>query len=223
VGHHQLDAVLFDMDGTLVDSEQLWQRSLEELAAHLGGELATSVREAMVGTTTPQAIGMLHNAIGQPWRDPVESVRWLDERVSKLFAGGLTWRPGARELLAAVRAAGLPTALVTATERPLVEVMLATIGRHNFDVIVTDDDVRNGKPHPEPYASAAAAIGVEPANCVAIEDSPTGVASALAAGCVVVAVPAEVDLSHLTGVTHVTSLTAVDVAFLRDAVARADG
>ena len=211
------------MDGTLVDSEKLWQLALEELAAHLGGDLPTPVRESMVGTTTPQAIGVLYDAIGQPWRDPAEGARWLDQRVSELFAAGLTWRPGARELLAAVRGAGLPTALVTATERPLVEVMLGTIGRHNFDIIVTDDDVQNGKPHPEPYASAAAAIGVDPANCVAIEDSPTGVASALAAGCVVVAVPAEVDLSHLAGVTHATSLTEVDLEFLRAAVARAAG
>jgi HAD superfamily hydrolase (TIGR01509 family) len=221
VGERQLEAVLFDMDGTLVDSEKLWQRALEELAATLGAELPRALRESMVGATTPQAIASLYDAIGQPWRNVADGARWLDDRVMTLFKEGMTWRPGAQRLLAAVRGERVPTALVTATERPLVEVILGTIGRENFDVIVTDDDVTLGKPHPEPYASAAAALGVPTANCVAIEDSPTGVASALAAGCVVVAVPAEVDLSHVAGVTHVASLTTVDVAFLREAVAAA--
>ena len=83
-----------------------------------------------------------------------------------------------------------------------------------------DDDVIFGKPDPEPYATAAAALGVATGDCVAIEDSPTGVASARAAGCVVVAVPAEVDLSGIAGVTHVTSLTRVSVETLRALVAR---
>jgi HAD superfamily hydrolase (TIGR01509 family) len=221
MGHGRLGAVLFDMDGTLVDSEKVWQRALEELAVTLGGDLPSAVRESMVGTTTPQAIRLLYEAIGKPHLDPDEGARWLDLRVVSLLAEGLSWRPGAYELLTAVRGAGIPTALVTATERPLVEVMLDTIGRENFNVIVTDDDVVLGKPDPEPYASAAAALGVASEDTVAIEDSPTGIASARAAGCVVLAVPAEVDLAHIEGVTHVASLTTVDVAFLRGLVVRA--
>jgi HAD superfamily hydrolase (TIGR01509 family) len=221
---HHLAAVLFDMDGTLVDSEKIWQQALEELADRLGGDLDPAVRASMVGTTTPEAIAMLFTAIGldvitASGFDPASAATWLEDRVGELFADGLPWRPGARELLGAVRAAGVPTALVTATAKDLVDILLGTIGRDNFDAIVTDDDVIDGKPHPEPYASAAAAIGVPPGDCVAIEDSPTGIASALAAGCVVVAVPAEVDLSHLDGVTHVRSLTDVDVAFLAATVA----
>jgi HAD superfamily hydrolase (TIGR01509 family) len=220
----RLAAVLFDMDGTLVDSEKIWQRALEELAERLGGDLAPAVRSSMVGTTTPEAIAMLFTAIGPgpvaaSGFDLPAAATWLEDRVAVLFSEGLTWRPGARELLGAVRAAGVPTALVTATAKDLVDIMLGTIGRDNFEAIVTDDDVVDGKPHPEPYASAAAAIGVSPANCVAIEDSPTGIASALAAGCVVVAVPAEVDLSHIQGVMHVQSLADVDLAFLATAVA----
>ncbi|HEY9482703.1 MAG TPA: HAD family phosphatase [Micromonosporaceae bacterium] len=220
----RLAAVLFDMDGTLVDSEKIWQEALEELADRLGGDLAPAVRASMVGTTTPEAIAMLFTAIGPEviaasGFGPEAAATWLEDRVGVLFAGGLTWRPGARELLDAVRAAGLPTALVTATAKDLVDIMLGTIGRDNFDAIVTDDDVVDGKPHAEPYASAATALGVPAGNCVAIEDSPIGIASALAAGCVVVAVPAEVDLSHIDGVTHVRSLADVDVAFLAAAVA----
>ncbi len=220
----RLAAVLFDMDGTLVDSEKIWQQALEELADRIGGDLAPAVRASMVGTTTPEAIAMLFAAIGPAVTaasalDPEAAGRWLEDRVAVLFADGLTWRPGARELLAGVRAAGLPTALVTATAKDLVDIMLGTIGRDNFDAIVTDDDVVDGKPHAEPYESAAAALGVSPGNCVAIEDSPTGIASALAAGCVVVAVPAEVELSHIDGVTQVRSLTDVDVGFLAATVA----
>jgi HAD superfamily hydrolase (TIGR01509 family) len=158
---------------------------------------------------------ILHTDIEQPWRDPYESVSWLETRVGELFADGLIWRPGASELLAAVRAAGVPTALVTATRRQLVDVALATIGSTNFDVVVCGDEVDRTKPHPEPYLTAAAKLGVDVAHCVAIEDSPTGVASALAAGCVVVAVPCEVALTDPGDAVLVESLEVLDVATLR--------
>lgn len=210
-----LAAVLFDMDGTLVDSEKIWQAAIDDLAVEYGGDLSPAARAAMVGTATAESVAILLAALGQPWRDPEVAGARLEERVNIRFAGGLTWQPGARELLAEVRAAGIPTALVTATARHIVEVMLDTIGRDNFDAIVTDDDVERGKPDPMPYATAAARLGVDPRRCVAVEDSPTGIASARGAGCVVVAVPAEVDLSRQTGVTLVRSLTDVDLATLR--------
>src|SRR5688572_7672483 len=115
--------VLFDMDGTLVDSEKVWSVGLDELAAHLGGDLSEAARHAMVGTNMSQSMDILHTDLGVV-ADPVESVRWLEEQVAELFGGGLVWRPGAAELLAGVRAAGVPTALVTATHRHLVEVAL---------------------------------------------------------------------------------------------------
>jgi HAD superfamily hydrolase (TIGR01509 family) len=210
-----LEAVLFDMDGTLVDSEKVWDVGLRELARRYGGELSAAARTLMIGTSMAESMDILHNDITQPWRDPYTSVSWLERRVSELFAEGLIWRPGARELLAAVRAAGIPTALVTATRRHLVEVALGTIGGDNFDVVVCGDEVERTKPHPEPYRTAAATLGVDPRRCVAIEDSPTGVASARAAGCVVVAVPSEVALSHVEGVVLVDSLELLDVAALR--------
>ena len=214
----ELAAVLFDMDGTLVDSEKVWQIALEELAAEWGGTMSDAVRKAMVGSTTPRAIAMLHEDLGVVGRDVAADSDLLEDRMMTLCAGQLDFRPGAYQLLAAVRAAGVKTALVTATVRRIVDVMLDTIGRENFDVVVTHDDVVNGKPHPEPYLAAAAALGVDAHDCVAIEDSPTGAASAAAAGCVVLAVPSEVDLSALRAVTHVASLTDVDVDFLRKAV-----
>lgn len=203
------------MDGTLVDSEPIWQAALCDLAAVHGGTLSSAARRALVGTTTSESMEILYRDIGQPWHDHEAGGRWLERHALRLFAGGVTWRPGARELLAAVRAAGLRTALVTATIRPITEAMLDTMGRSHFDVVVTDDDVENGKPDPEPYARAAAALGVPPSRCVAIEDSPVGCASAVAAGCAVLAVHDEVDLSGTSASAHVRSLDGIDVAFLR--------
>jgi HAD superfamily hydrolase (TIGR01509 family) len=157
----------------------------------------------------------------------VASGDWLDRRVLELFAGGLEWRPGARELLTAVRAAGLPTALVTATRRLLVDVVLDTLDRANFDAVVCGDEVSRAKPDPTPYRAAARALGADPRVCVAIEDSPTGVTSARAAGCVVVAVPHDVAFSHpaepsnapqVDGYQVVSSLAEVDLEWLRSLV-----
>jgi HAD superfamily hydrolase (TIGR01509 family) len=215
----QLDAVLFDMDGTLVDSEKVWDVGLRELARQYGGELSAAARTRMVGTSMAESMAILHTDISQPGRDTEASVTWLENRVYELFADGLTWRPGARQLLAAVRAAGIPAALVTATRRRLVEVALGTIGAHNFDVVVCGDEVGRTKPDPEPYLTAAAKLGADPRGCVAVEDSPTGVASARAAGCVVVAVPCEVALIPTDGVVQIDSLEMMDVATLRKLVA----
>jgi HAD superfamily hydrolase (TIGR01509 family) len=215
----ELEAVLFDMDGTLVDSEKVWDVGLRELARRYGGELSAPARTRMIGTSMAESMEILHADIDQPWRDPYTSVTWLEARVRDLFANGLVWRPGARELLAEVRAAGIPSALVTATRRHLVEVALTTIGADNFDVVVCGDDVAQTKPHPQPYLTAAARLGVPPERCVAIEDSPTGVTSARRAGCVVVAVPCEVALTDPAGVIMVDSLELLDVATLRRFVA----
>ncbi len=106
-------------------------------------------------------MAILHADIGQPWRDVTASVTWLEERVKELFADGLVWRPGAAELLAAVTAAAIPAALVTATRRHLVEVALETIGRAHFAAVVCGDEVDQTKPHPKPYLTAADLLGVD--------------------------------------------------------------
>ncbi|MBT8226008.1 MAG: HAD family phosphatase [Dactylosporangium sp.] len=207
--------MLFDMDGTLVDSEKIWTIGLEELARHYGGVLSSAARWAMVGTNMTESMTILHDDLGQPWRDVAGSAGWLETRVKRLYADGLVWRPGARELLVEVRAAGLATALVTATARHLVEVALRSMGAGRFDAVVAGDDVVATKPHPEPYQTAARLVGADCHRCVAVEDSPNGVASALAAGCAVLAVPCEVALPPREGATVVGSLADVDVAFLR--------
>ncbi|MEU8661308.1 HAD family hydrolase, partial [Actinoplanes philippinensis] len=205
--------MLFDMDGTLVDSERLWGVALGELAELAGGALSEAARLAMVGTSMARSMQIFRDEIGQPGRPERPDVEWLTVRVQELFADGLVWRPGAMELLHAVRAAGIPTALVTSTGRRLVEVALRTLGAENFDVVVCGDEVQRPKPDPEPYRTAAAMLGVPIAACVAIEDSPSGVASASAAGAVVLAVPAELELTPVEGVHLRSTLAGVDPAF----------
>ncbi|WP_112680964.1 HAD family hydrolase [Micromonospora saelicesensis] len=206
--------MLFDMDGTLVDSEKLWDVALQELAKEYGGELSVDARQSIIGTAMAESMRILHDDLGQPERDPEISAAWINARILELFRTGLRWRPGAFDLLRAVRAAGIPTALVTSSPRALVEIALDTLGRDNFDTVVAGDEVVAAKPHPEPYLTAARLLGAQIERCVAIEDSPTGVASALASGAAVLAVPAEVALPSTVGVHQVESLTGVDLGLL---------
>jgi HAD superfamily hydrolase (TIGR01509 family) len=214
-------AVLFDMDGTLVDSEKVWDIALKELAERAGGTLSPAARLAMIGSNMGTSMRILREDLGQPDRPEAPDVAWLTTRVFGLFADGLVWRPGALELLLAVRAAGLPTALVTSTGRRLVEVALDTLGRENFDVVVCGDEVGLPKPDPEPYRTAAALLGVPIEECVAIEDSPTGVTSAVASGAAVLAVPAELELPPTDGVRLRDTLEGVDPAYLAELLASA--
>jgi HAD superfamily hydrolase (TIGR01509 family) len=206
--------VLFDMDGTLVDSEKVWDIALNELAERAGGTLSLGARQAMIGSNMARTMRLMREDLGQPDRPEAPDVQWLNDRVFDLFTEGLVWRPGALELLRAVRVAGLPTALVTSTGRRLVEVALDTLGRENFDVVVVGDEVKAPKPDPEPYLTAADLLGVAIQDCVAIEDSPTGVASAVASGAAVLAVPAELELPPTDGVHLRDSLEGVDLAYL---------
>jgi len=189
-------AVLWDLDGTLLDSEKLWDIPLYELTEKLGGELSLPTRQAMVGTNVKRTLDLIYGEVGI--HDPTEEqlsdgAAWIDRRMAEVFRCALPWRPGARDALATVRAAGLPMALVTSTERNLTEIALDTIGRSLFATTVCGDEVDGlNKPHPEPYLRAAGRLGVDPAACVAIEDSPTGTASAVGAGCTVLVVPCDV-------------------------------
>jgi HAD superfamily hydrolase (TIGR01509 family) len=209
-----IPAVLFDMDGTLVDSEPVWDDALRELARELGGELSEAAREATVGTNTDVSVGVVHADIGRPELDPLASGERLVALARERFASGVRWRPGARELLDAVRAAGIPAALVTNTERELVKVAFGALVDELFAVSVCGDDVSRPKPHPEPYLTACELLGVRPGETVAVEDSPTGAASAEAAGCRVLVVPATVAVPPGPDRTLARSLADVTLADL---------
>ena len=217
-----LAAVLFDMDGTLTDSEPVWDEALRELARWLGGSLSDSARRATIGTDVPASVDIVHRDVGRPDADPVASGEKLIAEAAARFARGLVWRPGARELVDAVRAAGIPSALVTNTERALTTIALGPLLDELFDVSVCGDEVAHSKPAPDPYKKAAALLGVAPAGAVAIEDSPTGVTSATSAGCRVLVVPgAGVRVPPGPGRTFVDSLAGITLADLTALVARA--
>lgn len=217
MGPH-LQAVLFDMDGTLLDSEKIWDVALDDLATWLGGGLSTTARHRMVGSSLARSVAILHADLGIE-ADPESSGGFLTERTAELFAADLVWKPGARALLASVRAAGIPAALVTSTHRRLTDIALMTLGRDNFAATVCGDEVRRPKPHPDPYLRAAELLGVDPRRSVAIEDSPLGITAAEAAGCVVLAVPSEVAIAAAATRTIRPSLVGVTVADL-DALVR---
>ncbi|KJK43165.1 HAD family hydrolase [Lentzea aerocolonigenes] len=210
--------VLWDMDGTLLDSEKLWDIPLYEYAEKLGGTLSLETRERMVGTNVPTTMRLLFADVGiEPSADDLaDGAAWISRRTEEVFRAGLPWRPGAAEALRAVRASGVPMALVTSTERALTEVALDTIGRDLFDVTVCGDEVDGlNKPLPEPYLKAARLLGVDAASCVAIEDSPTGVAAAVAAGCTVLVVPCDVEVEAGERRIFRDSLVGVDLDVLK--------
>lgn len=208
-----LHAVLFDMDGTLLDSEKIWDVALEDVASWLGGSLSPTARARMVGSSLARSIAILHHDLDVD-ADPESSGAYVTERTAELFRTDLVWKPGARELLVAVHDARLPAALVTSTHRRLTEIALDTLGREFFAATVCGDEVARPKPNPEPYLQAARLLEVAPASCVAIEDSPLGIAAAEAAGCAVLAIPSEVPIEPAPGRTIRSSLVGVSVAEL---------
>lgn len=185
-----LGAVLWDMDGLLVDSEPVWDVAETELAAHLGGRWDQDVKAAVVGTRLEVAVPTILRWYGAPETPAqvAETSAWLLARMVELLGGRVPLMAGARELLAGLRAEGVPVALVSSSYRVLVDAVLRG-GVGVFDLTVAGDEVAHGKPHPEPYLRAAEALGVAATSCVVLEDSPAGVAAGEAAGCAVVAVP----------------------------------
>ena len=212
-----LAAVLWDMDGTLVDSEKLWDVALYAVVEWLGGRLTPEQRLTLVGSNMIATSRYLLTVTGHvPTAEAIARTgAEIRRHTADLFAGTLPWRPGARDALLAVRSSGLRTALVTSTERALTELALDTIGRDFFDATVCGDEVggRN-KPHPEPYLRAARLLGVDPARCVAVEDSVPGTESAVSAGCTVLVVPNDVPVGPGPRRVFRDSLVGVDATAL---------
>ena len=212
-------ALLFDMDGTLIDTEHLWleaetavmagfavQWTAQDQAHCLGGPLGRvadymAIRAGVAGSSDDIAVRLLAHVGDLFRREP------------------LRWRPGARELLTSAHDAGIPCALVSATWRSVMQVALAQCAAElsgwAFDVTVAGDEVCEGKPHPEPYLRAAALLHVGIASCAVVEDSPVGVASGTASGAFVVAVPHLVTVPTGRRTVIVPSLTEVTLESIR--------
>ena len=214
----ELRAVLWDMDGTLLESEQLWDIGMRELSLHLGGPMSEETRRSTIGGPLDLSVWRAFAGLGlDPTPDEQTAAEdWLNAYMAGLFAQGLRWRPGAQAALDAVRAAGLGQVLVTNTGRRLCDVALETLGRDRFDHTVCGDEVPAGKPDPAPYRRAAELLGLDPAQCLAIEDSPTGATSAEAAGCAVLVVPSLVDGPGSPRRVFRSTLEGLTVADLRE-------
>lgn len=190
---NQLQAVLWDLDGTIVDTEPYWFEAEYAVVAAHGDSWSDEHARAVVGFDLLDS-GRYMIEHGGVRLTPHEIVEMMLDSVVSNIKRSVPWRPGARELLADVRESDIPTALVTMSWRRFANEVMEALPAGAFDVSVVGDDVERGKPHPDPYLLAAERLGVDITRCIAIEDSPTGVASALAAGATVLAVPHVVDV-----------------------------
>ena len=199
------------MDGTLVDTERYWMAAEEELVESFGGRWTHEDALGLVGSGLWEAARVFQAAGVELDADTI--VARLTSRVREhLDEHGVPWRPGAKELLEALRGASVPCALVTMSIRAMADDVIAAIPFHAFDVVVTGDSVERSKPHPEPYLTAAAQLGVEITDCVAIEDSPAGLSSAFASGAIAVGVPNILALEEAPSTVLWPTLEGVTVA-----------
>ncbi|CAM5381223.1 hydrolase [Streptomyces avidinii] len=214
---HALQAVLLDMDGTLVDTEGFWWEIEVEVFAGLGHRLDESWRDIVVGGPMTRSGGFLIESTGASIGLAELSVL-LNERFEARIADRVPLMPGAERLLAELALHNVPTALVSASHRRVIDQVLLTLGRDRFHLTVSGDEVPRTKPHPDPYLLAARTLGAHPSRCAVIEDTATGVAAAEAAGCRVVAIPSVGVIAPAPGRTIVRSLEDVDLPFLRSLI-----
>ncbi|MFH8712466.1 HAD family phosphatase [Streptomyces zaomyceticus] len=209
-----LAAVLFDMDGTLVDTETLWWAATEEVAARIGHRLTAADAPEVVGRAVEDTAAHLVRLTGTA--DAVGVATALTTAFQERVDRGAPLRPGAGRLLAELAAEGVPFALVSASPRSVVDSVIGgALADVPFAFTLSADDTVRTKPHPDPYRAAARRFGVPGAACVAVEDSPDGAASADAAGCTVLVVPSLLPVPARPGRIFADSLEEVSLADLR--------
>ncbi|WP_198663595.1 HAD family hydrolase [Jiangella endophytica] len=201
-------AVLWDMDGTIVDTEPLWMGAEEALVHRHGGTWTDADSLSLVGSDLLEAAAYIRERGNIPMT-PQQIVEHMLGEVLTGIGQGITWQPGVFELLTELRTLGVPQALVTMSYRELADAVVARLPEGLFGAVVTGDEVTNGKPHPEPYLTAARELGATAAECVVIEDSPRGAAAGLAAGALVLSVPNAVAAVPEPGLVVIDSLAGV--------------
>ena len=205
-------AVLWDLDGTIIDSEPYWLLSEQRMVEEFGGTWSEADGMALVGSgLTFAATEMQRHGVTLPVDVIVQ--RMVDE-VDAMIAEQIPWREGARELLDSIHAAGIPQVIVTMSYRSTAHFIANAVGI--FAAVVSGEDVGNPKPHPEPYLMGAAAVGADPRLCVALEDSIPGNASAVAAGVVTIAVPLHIAIPDSPEYTTWHTIVGRDVSDIRE-------
>ena len=207
-------AVLWDMDGTLVDSEEYWLSSEQSLAQEFNGTWEAQDGLELIGMSLYDSTKVMKAKMGLEL-EPEEIINRLTDDVVAQLEVSIPWRPGAQELLRELKKRGVKTALVTMSMKRMAESVANQIPFDAFDVIVAGDMVTHGKPHPEPYLLAAQLLGVDPKNCVAFEDSHTGLSSAEAAGTKAIGVTNIVPIPELPGRIIWPTLEGVSLRDLR--------
>jgi HAD superfamily hydrolase (TIGR01509 family) len=183
-----IEAVIFDLDGVLLDSEQVWDEAREQLAKERGGRWHENAQRDMMGMSSLEWSRYMHDVIGLP-EPPEEISREVVERMAKLYREHLPVIPGAREAVERL-AAGWPLGLASSSNRELIDLALELLGvKHLFKATVSSEEVARGKPAPDVYLEAARRLGVDPTHAAAIEDSENGIRAAKAAGMRVIAIP----------------------------------
>lgn len=207
-------AVLWDMDGTLIDSEPYWMKSEGAFAKENNSSWSEQDGLSLVGMSLYDSSKIIKQKVGSDL-EPEQIIEKLTDEVTAQLKQEILWRPGARELLLLLRKKKVKTALVTMSMRRMAQEVVDAIGFDCFDIVVAGDDVRQGKPHPEPYLKAAELLGVNPEDCVAFEDSLTGLRSAEAAGTKAVGIKNIVEIPTQPGRIIWPTLEGVSLSDLR--------
>ena len=186
--HTHPAAVLWDMDGTLIDSEPLWLAAETAMLGRYGLEMTEEVRDQIVGSGLRTGAALFQR-LGVPMEIDAIVDEWADAVIAGLRANEAEWRPGAVELLESLRDAGIQAALVTMSVRRIADAVVEMLPAGLFAAVIAGDEVAHEKPHPEPYLAAAQQLGVQIEACLALEDSVTGLRSAHSSGAVTVGIP----------------------------------
>lgn len=210
-----LAAVLWDMDGTLIDSEPLWLEAEQAMLDRFGLQMGADTAERMVGSGLWQAAAHFQQ-LGVPLSADEIVADWARAVAEGMQREVPAWRPGARELLVSLNEAGIPCALVTMSVRSLADAVVMKLPQGAFTAVIAGDEVEHEKPHPDPYLRGAASLRVPIERCLAFEDSPTGLRSAHSAGAVAVGIENLVPLAGVPSHALLATLEGLDAGILRE-------
>lgn len=212
-------AVLFDLDGTLIDSERSWLEAIRSRLLDAGMPVSPALLAEFEGLSADDAARALVE-VGGLSTPATEVAAELEDLTIAAFAGQLSWMPGAERALQSLRQAGIPLALVTSSTRRWVDAVADDICLGTFEAVVTVDDVQQAKPHAEPYLRATGLLGVDPRTCVVFEDSSIGVHAAVAAGCPVVQVRPDGQEATIRPTARIPDLRAVTAPWVASVLSR---